>query len=81
MTDKQLKKHKCEGSVKFSVKEIPVFYCYEASDENGKVFIAHGLDGTFYKLVQTLHRPTDEFLQRKKSDKDFTEPQVATLIF
>lgn len=73
MTAKQLKMHKCEGSTQFSVKEIPVFYCYEMLDNNGKkMFIAHGFDGTLYKLVLTS--PSDDFLQRKKSDEDFTEP-------
>jgi hypothetical protein len=54
MTWKQIQSHECTTTAIpcFSVKEIPVLYCYETEDENGKVFIAHGLDGTLYRLVK-----------------------------
>jgi hypothetical protein len=38
--------------------EIPILYCCETQEEGGKVFIAHGLDGTMYRLVEK--NPADE---------------------
>ncbi len=40
------------------------------------MIIAKGLDGVLYRL----RKISDGFLQRKKSDKDFTEPKNKRLI-
>lgn len=62
------------------MKEIPVLYCCEISDSSGeKTFIAHGFDGTLYRLVERknpiLQRPSDdgyhEPQNRRKVNKTF----------
>ena len=87
MTFEQMKDHKCEAKI-VEIKEIPVLYCYELEgDNNRKTVIAHGFDGVLYRLVECDNsivmlsdkvlkpkkKSFDDFLQRKKSDKDFTE--------
>ena len=52
LTWRQKQNHKCIRSLSFSVKEIPILYCCETQDENGKVFVAHGLDGIMYRLIE-----------------------------
>jgi hypothetical protein len=64
MTAKQMKLHKCDNQEAISIKEIPVRYCYQLTEENGEVtIIAHGLDGTLYRLVE-----------KKLSDDGYHEP-------
>ena len=71
--------HKCDLSI-VAVRNIPVVYFMDESCKGRKFMTGWGTDGVLYtfevvprKLIPVA-MTTDEFLQRKKSDKDFTEP-------
>jgi len=70
----QVKEHKCNQPIR-TVKEIPVIFSYETSKMGHSIIIAMGFDGVLYRLVTTKNRLTDEFLQRKRTDEDLTEPK------
>jgi hypothetical protein len=75
LTALQAKNHQCASS--FEIKEIPILYGFEYTEENGhKTFIAHGIDGILYRLIQTKTSLADENLQRKRTDDNLTEPRI-----
>jgi hypothetical protein len=52
LTYEQAKGHQCTSQIA-NIKEIPVSYCYQLTDDNGiKTVIAHGFDGILYRLVE-----------------------------
>jgi hypothetical protein len=70
----QKKDHFCDAPL-IDVKEIPVIFSYDVSEDNGdKVTVARGYDGILYRLIRCKNPLIDESLQRKRTDKDFTVP-------
>jgi capsule polysaccharide export protein KpsC/LpsZ len=71
--------HKCELEL-VGVKSIPVIYYSDVSYKDKKLINGWGVDGILYTLEVVPRKPipivmlSDDFLQRKKSDKDLTEP-------
>ena len=72
--------HRCDLPLT-DVKRIPVAYFQDDSVNGEKIMTGRGIDGVLYSFVVTPRQPipfiiglSDEFLQRKKSDEDFTEP-------
>jgi hypothetical protein len=73
LTSLQAENHQCKQL--FEIKEISISYGFENVEENGdRTFIAHGLDGKLYRLIQRKIFRTDDYLQRKRTDEDLTEP-------
>lgn len=69
LTYAQAKVHQCLSRIE-NIKEIPVLYCYELSDDNGaKTVIAHGFDGILYRLVECKNP-----ISRSPSDDSYHEP-------
>jgi len=71
--------HICELSLR-GTKRIPVINFLDVSYKGHKLMTGMGTDGILYafEVVPREAIPmvttSDDFLQRKKSDKDFTEP-------
>ena len=79
MTWEQMQNHNCAIKCpSFSVKEIPILYCCETQDENGKVFLAHGLDGTMYRLVEK--KLADEKKHSFRTDEEEPVPALGILL-
>lgn len=78
--------HKCDLPLT-DVKRIPVIYFHDSSYGAKKLMTGWGVDGILYtfevvprKAIPCTLPLSDEFLQRKKSDKDFTEPMLELFI-
>jgi hypothetical protein len=76
--------HNCSPKINGKLVKIDVDYWFQAKHpQTGEDIIsAKGLDGTAYWFIKRLQRPSDkvpfkpsdESLQVRKSDADFTEP-------
>lgn len=70
----QFEQHVCDAPL-IDVREIPVLFSYITTDRKGNtVTIAIGYDGVLYRLVKCKNPLADDFLQRKRADRDLTEP-------
>ena len=73
--------HECDLPL-IDVKCIPVVY-FQDDSVNGRITMTgRGIDGVLYSFLVTprtaipyILEASDEILQRKKSDKDLTEPE------
>jgi len=72
--------HECDIELK-GCKRIEVVYFRDDSYKNKKLMTGMGIDGVLYtfevvprEAIPYVVPLSDEFLQRKKPDKDFTEP-------
>ncbi len=74
LTYSQARTHNCQSVF---TREIDVQYFVEVPDSRERTIIAHGHDGVMYRIIEK--RLTDESLQRKKTDKDFTESEQKIL--
>jgi hypothetical protein len=77
--------HKCDLPLK-ECRRIDVVYFMDVSYDDNKLMNGLGTDGVLYtfEVVPRKATPiimtTDEFLQRKRADKDFTEPALTLFI-
>lgn len=82
MASENFAEHKCDLELK-ECRTIPVVYFQDDSYRDKKLMTGMGIDGVLYTFEVVPREPipyvmplSDDFLQRKKSDKDFTEPSV-----
>jgi hypothetical protein len=74
MTFEQVKQHKCEAQIT-QIKEIPVLYCYQLTDDNGKkTVIAHGFNGILYRLIECENPSSRRKVTDYRADEDETDP-------
>jgi hypothetical protein len=83
LAKKEFELHKCDVQIK-SCKIIEVNEIYDGSYEQKKLMNGMGIDGVLYTfevvsrkaipITVPLANRTDEFLQRKRTDENFTEP-------
>jgi hypothetical protein len=73
----QIKNHVCKTPL-ITVKEIPVVFSYNTTDDNGyKVTIARGFDGILYRLLRCKNPIADEKKHLFRTDGDVTEPSTS----
>ncbi len=75
--------HECDLPIKH-VKHIEAAYTYSGSYKDKKIIVGRGLDGTLYsfivkKKIPIPYYPSNEILQKDKSDEDFTEPRLISV--
>ena len=87
LSSKDFDTHECDILIKDS-EIIEVAYFRDDSYKDKRLMTGMGLDGVLYTFEKVPRKPipfiassSDGFLQRKKSDKDLTEPEKHTLIY
>jgi hypothetical protein len=90
LSKKQFDRHKCASSELQGQKKIEVVYFMDVSCNDKKMMTGLGVDGVLYtfevvprkpiSIIMPLNRVTDDYLQRKRTDEDLTEPSFLLFI-